>query len=434
MLALALAVGVANAQTSSSAPYNVLADFNGATGDAPGGNLVMDSSGNLYGVTSWGGNMPSSGNCLAPPYGCGVVFEVSPSSGGPKMTDIYKFSGPDGSTPGGGLVRDKSGNLYGVAAFGGDGICPGENGCGVVYELSPGSGGSWTEKVLYQFQGAPDGQTPIGTLAFGKNGNLYGVTQLGGSGGGVAFELSPASGGAWTENTIYTFTGAGQPGQPDYGLISDKAGNLYGVTSGGDENGVCGSESIGCGLVYELSPNGSGEWTVTVIFTFDGTNGFRPTGNLIFDTAGNLYGTTADGGDLSGCNFGGGCGLVYELMPAGGGKWTEKLLHAFLPGSGGNSPFGGVTMDSSGNLYGTTLYGGASNNGVVFRLTKPSSGRWPETVLHSFTGGTDGGQPESQLLLNAAGTLFGTAQFGGITSDCTATFFAGCGVVFEMKK
>lgn len=429
--AMALTSAVANVQTPSTATYNVIADFNGSDGDSPGGKLVMDSSGRLYGVTGWGGHVPSSGNCLPPPYGCGVIYEAAPNSGGGwTLTDIFKFSGPNGSTPGGGLVRDKSGNLYGVAAFGGNGVCAGENGCGLVYELSPRSGG-WTEKVLHQFQGSADGQTPFGTLALDTYGNLFGVTQLGGTGSGLAFELSPSSTGKWTEKTIFTFTGGSEPGQPEYGLILGKAGNLYGVTSGGDFNGVWGSEGIGCGLVYELSPN-NGAWTENVIFAFDGTDGFRPTGNLIFDGAGNLYGTTADGGDLSGCNYGGGCGLVYELSPPSSGKWTNKILHAFRPGSGGNSPFGGVTLDSLGNLYGATLYGGASNNGVLFRLTKRSSGVWPETVLHPFTGRRDGGLSQSQLLFSA-GTLFGTAGAGGITDDCTATSFAGCGVVFEIK-
>ncbi len=428
LIAAASVCGIA--QTPSTISYNAIADFNGPNGDAPGGNLVRDSSGNLYGVASSGGNMPG-GACIAPPYGCGVVYEVSPtSSGGWQLTDIYKFSGPDGSTPGGGLVMDNSGNLYGVAALGGDGVCPGENGCGLVYELSPGSNG-WAETVLHQFQGGSDGQTPNGTLAMDKAGNLYGVTQLGGSGGGVAFELSPSSSGQWSEKTIYTFTGNGQASQPQYGVILDQAGNLYGVSNGGSQNGVCGSEGIGCGLVYELSPN-QGQWTEKVIFSFDGTDGFRPTGNLTFDTAGNLYGTTADGGDLSGCNSGGGCGLVYKLSPTQTSQWTEKVLHAFLPGNGGNSPFGGVTFDGSGNLYGTTLFGGAANNGVVFRLTKRSTGTWPETVLHTFTGGTDGGQPQSQALISG-GALYGTTTSGGITTDCTATGFAGCGVVFQIK-
>jgi uncharacterized repeat protein (TIGR03803 family) len=432
MFALAFAVGVANAETPSVIDYTLIADFTGSNGDYPGGNLVADGAGNFYGVTSWGGHVTSSGTCVAP-YGCGVVYEASPSSSGWKLTVIFKFSGNDGAVPGGGLMMDKSGNLYGAASFGGNGVCQGQT-CGLIYELSPHPGGRWTERVLYEFQGAPDGETPTGTLALDLNGNLYGVTTNGGSGSGVAFELSPTSGAEWTEKTILAFTGADEAGMPEFGLISDKAGNLYGVSNGGDENGVCGSESIGCGMVYELSLNDSGQWMETVLFSFDGTNGFRPTGNLIFDAAGNLYGTTADGGDLSGCNFGGGCGLVYELLPGGDGNWTENVLHAFLPGADGNSPFAGVTVDSSGNLYGTTLHGGAANNGVVFKLAKRSSGTWPETLLHSFTGGTDGGQPESQLLMDSSGMLLGTAVAGGLVHDCTATHFAGCGVVFEISK
>ena len=436
--ALALAMGVANlsvanAETPKVSDYTAIADFTGSNGDFPGGNLVADGAGNFYGVTSWGGQFNSSGTCVTP-NGCGVVYEASPSSGDWKLTVIFKFSGSDGAVPGGGLVMDKSGNLYGAASFGGNGVCQGQT-CGVIYELSPHPGGRWTEKLLYQFQGAPDGETPTGTLALDANGNLYGVTTDGGSGSGVAFELSPTSGAAWTEKTILAFTGANEAGMPEFGLISDKAGNLYGVSNGGDENGVCGSEGIGCGMVYELSPNDGGQWTETVLFSFDGTNGFRPTGNLIFDAAGNLYGTTADGGDdLSGCNNGGGCGLVYELLPGANGQWTENVLHEFLPGADGNSPFAGVTLDSSGNLYGTTLYGGAANNGVVFKLAKRSSGTWPVTLLHSFTGGTDGGQPQSQLLLDSSGMLFGTALVGGRVHDCTATHFAGCGVVFEVSK
>jgi len=338
---------------------------------------------------------------------------------------LYNFqaNGQDGYTPSS-LIADSDGNFYGTTLSGGTA------GLGTVFELSPQSGGGWAEAVLYSFQVSPDGNTPFGNLIFDKSGNLYGTTTLGGPchfvnlGCGTVFELSPQSGGGWSESILFNFT-ARDGNYPVAGLVFDNAGNLFGTTEFG---------GIGNGIVFELSPQSGGGWAETVLHVFknDGSDGFYPQSNVIFDMLGNLYGTTGDGGAGTCSPYG--CGTVFELSPQAGGTWAETILHSFQPGSqDGHGPYGGLAIDATGSLYGSTAAGGGvgclgdQGCGTVFELAL-QSGVWTETLLHRF-GGTDGEEPEGYLMFDAAGNLYGTTQGGGKCS-----LLGGCGTVFKLQQ
>jgi uncharacterized repeat protein (TIGR03803 family) len=357
----------------------------------------------------------------------GTVFELSPASGGGwTQTVLYNFTnGADGGQPAAGLVRDSSGNLYGTTSGGGG--CTFGSGCGVVFKLSQ-SGGVWTETVLYTFTGGADGGTPNGVI-LDASGNLFGTTGGGGSGGnGVVFELSPNSNGTWTETVIHTFTGGTNGGRsPNGSLVFDSVGRLYGTTTF--------SGNGGGGLVFRLTPNGTGGWTAGFLHNFSGRqDGAVPNGGLVLDAAGHVYGTAQAGGNLTICNrFG--CGVVFRLSRKAGGGWTETVIHTFSRGTDGGVPLAGLIMDSSGNLYGTTsvggdpsVCGGQGGCGVVFKLSPGSTG-YTETVMYTFSGSTDGEFPGSPLFRDSSGNLFGTTFDGGTLSDCSGV---GCGVVFEV--
>ena len=441
----------AHAQYAESIPYTFAG---GSDGASPASGLIFDSKGNLYGTAVNGGNTSGS-NCPGqdPPTGCGVVFELTPPSGGSgpwTETVLYTFQGgSDGAYPQSNLIFDSKGSLYGTTSNGGDTsgtICSGIGGCGVVFELSPptGGSGSWTETVLYTFTGGNDGSVPYASLIFDFSGNLYGTASGGGSGlDGVVFELSPPSGGhgPWTETPLYSFTGADDGGSPLANLIFDSSGNLYGTTYGGGSSH---------GVVFALSPpSGTGSWTESVLYTFTGhADGGYPYAGLTFDSKGNLFGTTAIGGDRSGatCKRTAGCGVVFELSPPSGGTgpWTEAPVYTFTANTDGGYPYAGVVLDSKGNLFGTTVQGGDTSGticsasvgcGVVFELTPPSgTGSWSETVLYTFSGGSDGGFPYAAPLFDSTGNLFGTTSYGGNSSGSNCADVAGCGVVFELSS
>jgi uncharacterized repeat protein (TIGR03803 family) len=312
---------------------------------------------------------------------------------------LYSFQGgSDGSSPLSGLISDSAGNLYGTTLTGGT------NGLGTVFELIHSNGG-WTEKVLHNFNyNGTDGFTPLAGLIFDKAGNLYGTTVGGGSNGwGTVFELTPSN-GSWTETILNNFSNF-DGSSPTGGLIFDNSGNLYGTTLYGGTNSD--------GTVFELTPS-NGSWTETVLHSFTGSDGMYPDtyhAALIFDKAGNLYGTTEEGGSN-------GYGTVFELKPSNG-RWTESVLHSFpLTAGDGSSPLGGLIFDNSGNLYGTTLYGGTNSDGTVFELT-PSNGSWSETILHSFTY-DDGSEPAAALIFDNVGNLYGTTNTGGSNGYGTA--------------
>ncbi len=352
-------------------------------------------------------------------HGTGTAFKLSPNgSGGWTETALHGF----------GSGTDAS-NPYGGLIFDGagnlygTGYAGGIHGYGAVFELSPNGSGGWTETVLHSFGGGTDGQGPDAGLIFDAAGNLYGTTVDGGiHGKGTLFELSPRAGGGWTETVLHSFGNpATQDGQsPDAGLVFDANGNLYGTTVGGGIHITCG-QGIGCGTVFELSPNGSGGWTEVVLHSFgSGTDGWYPYSALILDSAGDLYGTTYFGGIHVSCSGGESCGTVFELSPRQGGGWTETVLHSFGNGNDGTGPWGGLIFDTAGNLYGTTFSGGIHSLGTAFEMSPRQGGGWTETVLHSFGSGSDGSNPVDSLIFDATGNLYGTASAGGLHGSGTA--------------
>jgi uncharacterized repeat protein (TIGR03803 family) len=332
----------------------------------------------------------------------------------------------DGIGPNGGLVFDSSGNIYGTTGIGGSNCTNTTSRCGTVFELSPSSGGGWSETVLYNFcqSGYPncaDGAFPESGLLMDASGNLFGTTSQGGTGpcvrsGGIdgcgtVFELS-YSGGAWSYSVLYSFEGgaSGDGLEPAYAtLISDELGNLYGTTPGGGANGD--------GTVYEVSPPSiqGGAWTETVLHDFCQDNcsvdGGSPWGGVTLDSAGNLYGTTQEGA------IDGLWGVLYELSPNPDASWTETVLYKFTQKHAGMSE-SGVSIDAAGNLYGTLSYGGLqdcdSYCGGVFRYS-PSTGKEVSFLFN----GQDGGNPIAGVLLN------GDAAYGTTTS--------GAGTVFRIQ-
>lgn len=317
----------------------------------------------------------------------------------PHYKVIYAFSelSNGGSEPHEHLIFDAAGNLYGVDQYGGT------YGNGIVYELSPQPNGTWAEEILYSFTGGADGSWPTAALVFDPAGNLYGATWLGGQyGAGVVFELSPNPDGTWTQSVLHTFTG-GTDGSESWGaLVMDAAGNLYGTTVYGGADGG--------GIAFQLVPNSDGTWTENILHTFTGgADGWCVPRGLVFDPAGNLYGTTAFGGAHND-------GTVFELSPAPDGSWTEAVLHSFNSADGAQ-PHSTPVFDSLGRLYGTTWYGGAYGNGVVFILIPNPDGTWTEKVLHGFAGGSDGANPFVGVTFDASGNLYGTALAGGANND-----------------
>lgn len=309
-----------------------------------------------------------------------------------------------------GLIFDSDGNLYGTTTNGGF------YDEGAAFELSPGTDGKWTEKVLHSFGNGKDGYSPFAGLVFDSSGNLYGTTgtRFNGKSSGTVFELSLNSNGKWTERVLHNFVNGKDGMFPDANLVFDKAGNLYGTTSQGGRYDLFGT-------VFELSPSLDGKWTEQILHSFNnnGKDGYQPLAGLIVDASGNLYGETSQGGSGIGCS----CGTVFELSPGKNGVWNEKVLHSFTSnGKDGFYPYTGLTFDGGGNLYGTTYQGGTHSNGTVFELSPGTRGRWTERVLHSFDG-NDGANPKAGLILDAGGNLYGTTQYGGTYSD---------GTVFEL--
>jgi len=378
---------VSSAQAANK--YKVLHHFLNNPASHPETALVADPAGNLYGTTRF-----SSGKC-----DCGAIFKLTRQSGGKwTYSVIHLFKGPDGAAPMGSLVFDSAGNLYGTTQNGGTY----DN--GVAFELSP-SANQWKEKVLYSFGVTSDDlQAPQGAVSFDTSGNLYGTASSGGAylvQGGI-FELK-RSGSRWKEIAIYGFTGGPDGGDPMGNLVWDPVGNLYGTTFSGGH---------GFGLVFELSPSSDGTWTESVLYTFARANdGCCPTSGVIRDPAGNLYGTSPESS--------GGSGTVYELTSSMG-NWSFSLLHTFL-GADGATPHAGLTLDSTGNLFGTTEQGGAHDDGVVFKLSQ-SGNSWTEDVIYSFDV-LHGVPPSGELILDQQGAIYGTAGFGGVN---------GSGVVFSI--
>jgi uncharacterized repeat protein (TIGR03803 family) len=300
---------------------------------------------------------------------------------------LYAFKGgSDGSVPWSRVIV-VDGKLFGTTVNGG------KYGYGTVYELTPGSTG-WEKAILHSFAGGSDGAYPYGELAADASGNLYGTTNGGngkGEGYGTIFELSPGSGGTWTENVLHTFTGA--DGSFSYaGLALDMSGNLYGTTY---DNGPG-----HYGTVFELSPSG-GLWTMTTLHSFTGSDGAFPEAPLLITDDGTLYGTTSGGGQ------GNGSGTLFKLSPSNGG-WLFATLYTFSWYLDGDPGYGSVILGEAGNIYGTTSYGG-TGSGTAYKLT-PSDNGWTASVIYKF--GRNGGYP-SGVIFGPDGGLYGTqAEFG----------------------
>jgi len=394
----------------------VLHSFTGARDGAnPAAGLTLDAAGNFYGTTKNGG----AGN--------GTVFKLSHSSSGWVLTPLYSFGGgPDGANPVARVVFGPDHTLYGTTEYGGSsGYCT--NGCGTVFNLKPEPSACksalcpWIETILRRF--TTGGDFPQSEVIFDNEGNLYGKANQGGflgdgGGGGSCYpcgnvyELVPSN-GSWTEKVVYDFTGyqLGVDGAyPVGGLIFDKAGNLYGTNTA---YGNC-----GFGTVFQLTPGS--EWTETLLHQFcGGTDGAEPTASLIMDEAGNMYGGTP--GAYPG--YGSQRGSAFMLTPSNGG-WSYSVIYTFPEYGGG--PAGALVMNKAGNLYGTTVTGGnpgcgSYGCGTIFELS-PSNGGWTYTELYDFTGGNDGSAPYSDLIVDPVGNLYGTASTGGQS---------GNGVIFE---
>lgn len=330
---------------------------------------------------------------------------------------IHGFTGSDGSLPTVGLIADQAGNLYGTTQQGGSRNCT--FGCGTVFKMTH-QGSGWILKPLYTFTGGTDGAAPNGRVAFGPDGSLYGTTTGGGPYQfGVVFRLQPPITTCrtvlcpWTETVLYSFTGLSDGALPEGDLVFDQAGNLYGTADGGGNgNGGCYS---GCGVVYELTPS-HGSWNYSLLYSFNGSSdGGEPPDGVILDASGNLYGTTTVGGSYD-------LGTVYELTYNGSG-WTENVLHSFAGGSDdGKFPEAGLTFDTHGDLFGVTVSGGVHGPGTVFEL-QPGNGGWSYSILYDI--GLYGGQPIANLLIDNAGNLYGTLYSGG-------TY--GRGAVFELQN
>ena len=348
--------------------------------------------------------------------GTGTAYKLVHRSTGWALTPLYVFTiASKGVIPYSTLVIGRDGKLYGTTAFGGIGPCLayGHTGCGTVFTLQNPvtfchtSYCPWIETPLYKFSGGADGSNPYGgALVFDQAGNIYGTTYGGGTGSGVVYKLTPAGSG-WTESVLYTFAGGSDGASPWAGVTLDQAGNLYGTTAAGG--------AFGGGTVYELSPSGSG-WTKRTLHSFQQQqDGGNPYAGVILDPAGNLYGATQYGGS-------GGGGTVFEMSPSGD-SWIFTTLYSFIGSGGGHAkgPVADLVMDAGGNLYGTTGGDGTYRFGSVFKLTHGGGG-WTYTSLHDFTGGSDGLLPRSNLVFDGSGNLYSTA-YGGVD---------GNGVVFQI--
>jgi uncharacterized repeat protein (TIGR03803 family) len=426
-LLLALASGAEKPAAEKPASERIIYSFGGGSDGAnPQSDLILDSAGNLYGTTRYGGSGIACGSS-----GCGTVFELKRSQSGWKEEVLHGFAGGiDGIYPAAGLVLDNAGNLYGTTVTGG------ANYEGTVFRLTPNTHGDWTESILYTFDSnGSAGTNPTADLVFDSHGNLYGTTEFGASGGkscndngcGAVFELTPQTNGSWTETTVHVFTDTdGDGATPSSGVVLDDAGNVYGATVYGG-TGTCQTSgypyapTVGCGTIYRATLS-SGTWTETVLYNFarGGGHAVNPSWGLILINTGDLLATSLAGGD--------GWGTVFELKELKKG-WEQGVLHRFSGNPDGNLPVGKVEMGQNGDLFGVTSNGGSGFlQGMVFELKPSETGTWKERILHSFVGGKlDGDSPQAGVVVGPYGNLYGTTYAGG-----SGTCNTGCGTVYEI--
>jgi uncharacterized repeat protein (TIGR03803 family) len=316
--------------------------------------VTFDKDGNLYGVTVAGGV-----SCPDRPAGCGTVYKLTPRPDGTwQHTVIYAFSGNEGEIRSTELTIDAAGSIYGFSSIGSS------NCCGVVFRLKSDSHGRWSEKILYTFKGGLDGNFPVGNLVFDAAGNLYGETGQGGNSDcGTVFKLTPNPSGPWSETVVHSFCASPTDGsRPSGGLTMDGHGNLFGVTwwGGGGAMPPC-PLATGCGTVFQLKTQTDGSWTYRKIHTFLDTPSAQPYGGVAIDAAGNVYGTTG----LNGTND---YGTIYMLVHNPGDSFTVRTLHVFQ-GYPALYPTGAVILDGSGTIYGTTVFSNPfPGPGVVFEM------------------------------------------------------------------
>ncbi|HEY2475348.1 MAG TPA: choice-of-anchor tandem repeat GloVer-containing protein [Candidatus Cybelea sp.] len=420
---------------TSSSRYQLLYSFKGfPDAQGPWGGLLAGKKGEYYGTSTDGG--PYGGNQHE-----GTVYEIT---AGGKEKVLYGFQGqPDGAHPQAPLILDKDGALYGTTTVGGGSSnCYygyGSGGCGTVFKLTPGKRG-WSESVLYSFQGGfpyqNDGTLPTAGLLMTKSGALLGTTSGGGNGaeGGIVFELTP-SGSTYTETIVHAFNGTPDGLGPDDALVSDNSGNLYGTTAeGGLIKPHCHKfgGGGGCGTVFKLTPSGS-TYSYSVIYRFKGgaSDGSHPSSGLLLRPNGLFYGLTIEGGGVKTCPRG--CGTVFSITASG----SEHVVYRFQGGTDGFAPDDtpGLAADESGNLYGTTPFGGGQGSGggntacgggcgTVFKLA-PSKKGWTESVLYAF-GGSGGALPYGSVVVDRKGNLLGPTWIGGNYSRCA------CGTIFSI--
>jgi uncharacterized repeat protein (TIGR03803 family) len=384
------------AAISTGQTFKVFHSFNFSDGSSPNGDLILDSAGNFYGTTQFGGSSNR-----------GLIFKLDAKG---NETVLYTFTGgADGGIPIGRVIRDGGGNLYGITSLGGDPTCS----CGTVFKLTK----SGTLKVLHNFKGGKDGVQNQGQAELGLvmvNGDLYGSASFGGVSGcdgnlgcGVLFKVTQSG----KETVLHRFTGQADGAFPQ-DLISDPAGNIYGATGGSYKQG-------NAGTLFKLDTNGK----LTNLYTFPGgAKGSSPRWRLLRNPNGMFQGVTQFGGNTTNCAISsGGCGVLFTVNASG----KERVLHAFgNPASGGEEPSGGL-LDEAGNFYGVTVYGGTVNStctfgcGVVYRVS--NSGKY--SVLYRFAGGTDGWLPSGSLTEDAAGNLYGATNLGGSGNN---------GVIYEI--
>jgi uncharacterized repeat protein (TIGR03803 family) len=375
LLAIGLLTLPAQAQT-----FTVLHTFTGPDGLTPYAGVTLDGAGNLYGTTFAGGT-----------NGLGTVYELRRHGSSYILNELHAFAGgaSDGAVPFGGVIFGPEGLLYGTTYNGG------YEDSGVVYSLQPLAticptvSCPWTETTLYNFATYYNSFGALyGELAFDPSGNLDGTLAYGGRAScGSVYQVS-RSGADWTGTTLYSFPSTYNP---THNVIADPAGNLYGTTDQGGQ--------YDAGVVFELTPNGSG-WTEQTIASLGapGTGG-DPLGGLIRDSTGNLYGgETGFNGNAS----------VFELSPSGGG-WQLTVLYTWSFSNNAEGPVGNLVLDSSGNLYGTTMSLGAHSYGNIFKLTRDGGG-WTYTDLYDFQDNGDGAYPSGDLSIDGDGNIYGTNQ------------------------
>jgi len=364
----------------------------GMDGGGPTGLVAVDRAANVYGSAPFG----ARNHCVD---GCGAVFRASYKNGSYTFSPLYDFQGgEDGDEPWGGVTLGPDGAIYGTTWFGGGSACGSQNmGCGTVFKLTPPPSFCrmvlcpWTETVIYRAASPSDPSTFIGGVILDNAGNIYGMSFGGGSGNcfgmgcGTVYKLTP-SGGTYTVSVLYSFQGGNDGAAPSGDLAMDAAGNLYGAATYGGQHGF--------GTVFKLV-HSAGGYTFQLLYTFtNGADGSAPQGSVVLDSAGNLYGTSGDGGG------------IFQITPSG----TYTLIDPILEGL--QSP---ITIDSSGTIYGTNYSGGTRGDGSIFQLAHVN-GVWTETTLHSFNG-LDGAEPLSGVGFDSSGNLYGTTTFAGGPAD-----------------